>query len=196
MFCFFVIRLSFNWSFLLVMSMRSDDLSVYRGDEKREIGTIDIMESMEASSKIYSSGSNTKEAKFSINDYVVYPQHGVGKIIGYEEEEIAGCHLRLYVISFDREKMVLRVPLHRESELRGLSSDAKMVEVLKILEGRARIKRTMWSRRAQQYELKINSGDPISVAEVVRDLYRSDRQTGAILFGASIIPACVGAFGA
>ena len=119
-----------------------------------------------------------KKLKFKANEYVVYPAHGVGKIVSIEEQEIAGLKLELYVIDFDKEKMRLRVPTSKcESVgMRKLADKPLIEEALKVLKGRARIKRTMWSRRAQEYEAKINSGDIVAIAEVVRDLYRSETQ--------------------
>ncbi|MDH5748141.1 MAG: CarD family transcriptional regulator [Rhodospirillales bacterium] len=116
--------------------------------------------------------------KFSTGDYVVYPTHGVGKVTEIESREIAGHKLQLFVISFERDRMILRVPLTKATEagLRKLSSRKIMDDALNKLKGRARVKRTMWSRRAQEYEAKINSGDPISIAEVVRDLHRNAGQ--------------------
>jgi CarD family transcriptional regulator, regulator of rRNA transcription len=115
---------------------------------------------------------------FSKGDYVVYPTHGVGKVLGVEKQEIAGFKLQLYVISFASEKMTLRVPTDKvkDSGLRKLSSRDKMQTAMTTLKGRARSKRTMWSRRAQEYEAKINSGDPVAIAEVVRDLHRAAGQ--------------------
>ncbi len=111
---------------------------------------------------------------FSRGDFVVYPTHGVGQVVGVEKQEIAGHFLKLFVISFEHERMTLRVPVEKatNSGLRKLSSKKIMDGALSTLKGRARVKRTMWSRRAQEYEAKINSGDPISIAEVVRDLHR------------------------
>ncbi len=111
---------------------------------------------------------------FSRGDFVVYPTHGVGQVVGVEKQEIAGHSLKLFVISFEHERMTLRVPVEKatNSGLRKLSSKKIMDGALSTLKGRARVKRTMWSRRAQEYEAKINSGDPISIAEVVRDLHR------------------------
>lgn len=119
-----------------------------------------------------------KIAGFSLNDYVIYPSHGVGKIISVEEQEILGAKLELFVINFEKDKMTLRVPtLKVESVgLRGLSSPELVAKAMTTLKGRARVKRAMWSRRAQEYEAKINSGDLISIAEVVRDLHRNDDQ--------------------
>jgi len=115
---------------------------------------------------------------FKTGEFVVYPAHGVGQIVAIEEQEIAGLSLELFVINFEQEKMTLRVPLGKAGSvgMRKLA-DAKIVEkALETIKGRARVKRTMWSRRAQEYEAKINSGDLISIAEVVRDLHRADSQ--------------------
>ncbi|QPC43208.1 CarD family transcriptional regulator [Kaustia mangrovi] len=119
-----------------------------------------------------------RKLKFKASEYIVYPAHGVGKIVDIEEQEIAGAKLELYVIDFDKEKMRLRVPTGKCETvgMRKLADKDTVDQALKTLKGRARVRRTMWSRRAQEYEAKINSGDLISVAEVVRDLYRSDRQ--------------------
>lgn len=120
----------------------------------------------------------SKKGEFSPNDYVVYPTHGVGKVLKIEKQEVAGMKLELVVIEFERDKMILRVPLGKVQAvgMRKLSSPQKMKSALATLKGRARVKRTMWSRRAQEYEAKINSGDPVSIAEVVRDLHRSADQ--------------------
>jgi CarD family transcriptional regulator len=115
---------------------------------------------------------------FSIGDHVVYPAHGVGRIQGIETQEVAGLSLEVYVITFDHEKMTLRVPTRKAKTagLRPLAANDVVSQALTTLKGRARVKRTMWSRRAQEYEAKINSGDLISIAEVVRDLHRADNQ--------------------
>ncbi|MCH9765040.1 MAG: CarD family transcriptional regulator [Alphaproteobacteria bacterium] len=115
---------------------------------------------------------------FKINEFVVYPAHGVGKIIGIEEQEIAGMALELFVINFEKEKLTLRVPTGKLESvgMRKLAGDELVKKAMETLKGRARVKRTMWSRRAQEYIAKINSGDLISIAEVVRDLYRSEAQ--------------------
>jgi len=112
---------------------------------------------------------------FQKGELVVYPTHGVGKILGVETQEIAGSKLSLFVVHFDKDRMTLRVPLAKAklSGLRRLSTRKEMDAALARLKGRSRVKRTMWSRRAQEYEAKINSGDPASIAEVVRDLYRN-----------------------
>ncbi|MBL1419796.1 MAG: CarD family transcriptional regulator [Alphaproteobacteria bacterium] len=115
---------------------------------------------------------------FKQTQLIVYPTHGVGQITSVETEEIAGLELQLYVIKFEKEKMTLRVPVAKATSvgMRALSSDALLAKSLKTLKGRPRVKRTMWSRRAQEYESKINSGDIILVSEVVRDLYRNETQ--------------------
>jgi CarD family transcriptional regulator len=115
---------------------------------------------------------------FKTNEFIVYPAHGVGRIVGIEEQEIAGMSLELFVINFEKEKLTLRVPTGKLESvgMRKLADDDIVKRAMEILKGRARIKRTMWSRRAQEYVAKINSGDLISIAEVVRDLYRSEAQ--------------------
>lgn len=115
---------------------------------------------------------------FKANEFVVYPAHGVGRIIGIEEQEIAGMSLELFVITFDKEKLTLRVPTGKLASvgMRKLADDGIVKKAMDTLKGRARVKRTMWSRRAQEYVAKINSGDLVSIAEVVRDLYRSEAQ--------------------
>jgi CarD family transcriptional regulator len=115
---------------------------------------------------------------FKTNEFIVYPSHGVGQILSIEEQEIAGAKLELFVINFIKDKMTLRVPTAKivAVGMRKLSEPALVKKALETLKGRARIKRTMWSRRAQEYEAKINSGDIVAIAEVVRDLFRSDTQ--------------------
>jgi CarD family transcriptional regulator len=115
---------------------------------------------------------------FKLNEFVVYPAHGVGQIIAIEEQEVAGFRLELFVISFSKDKLTLRVPTSKVMGvgMRKISDPDTAKRSLEILTGRARVKRTMWSRRAQEYETKINSGDIRAIAEVVRDLYRSDAQ--------------------
>jgi CarD family transcriptional regulator len=119
-----------------------------------------------------------KKLSFKAGELVVYPAHGVGKIVMIEEQEIAGAKLELYIVDFEKEKLRLKVPTGRAEQkgMRRLSDKGQIEVALKVLKGRARIKRTMWSRRAQEYDAKINSGDLIAVSEVVRDLYRSERQ--------------------
>lgn len=112
--------------------------------------------------------------EFKTGEYVVYPAHGVGKLMGYEKHEISGAHLELMVINFEKDKMTLRLPATkaRNAGLRQLSTKNDMNEALRILSVKTKPRRTMWSRRAQEYETKINSGLPGSIAEVIRDLYR------------------------
>jgi CarD family transcriptional regulator len=120
----------------------------------------------------------TQRQGFKTNEFIVYPAHGVGQIISIEEQEVAGCKLELFVINFVKDKMTLRVPTAKIATvgMRKLAEPPVVKRALETLKGRARIKRTMWSRRAQEYETKINSGDIIAIAEVVRDLYRSETQ--------------------
>ncbi|SLN26847.1 RNA polymerase-binding transcription factor CarD [Pseudoruegeria aquimaris] len=122
--------------------------------------------------------TKAKKSEFRPDDFVVYPAHGVGKILSIEEQEIAGIRLELFVISFEKDKMTLRVPTHKAAEvgMRTLSSPDIVSKAMETLKGKAKVKRAMWSRRAQEYEQKINSGDLISIAEVVRDLHRTDDQ--------------------
>ena len=116
-----------------------------------------------------------KKSEFRAGDFVVYPTHGVGQVKAVEEQEIAGIKLRVIVIHFEKDRMTLRVPVLKATDagLRKLSSQDQMQSALKALRGKSRIRRVMWSRRAQEYEAKINSGDPVSIAEVLRDLYRN-----------------------
>jgi len=120
----------------------------------------------------------TQRQGFKTNEFVVYPAHGVGQILAIEEQEIAGARLELFVINFIKDKMTLRVPTAKVANvgMRKLSDPVLVKKALETLKGRARVKRTMWSRRAQEYEAKINSGDIVAIAEVVRDLYRSESQ--------------------
>ncbi|MDH5453484.1 MAG: CarD family transcriptional regulator [Paracoccaceae bacterium] len=122
--------------------------------------------------------SKTKRSDFRPNDFVVYPAHGVGKIMSIEEQEVAGLKLELFVIAFEKDKMTLRVPTDKATEIgmRQLSSPDLISKALDTLKGKAKVKRAMWSRRAQEYEQKINSGDLMAIAEVVRDLHRTDDQ--------------------
>jgi len=120
----------------------------------------------------------TQRQGFKTNEFVVYPAHGVGQILAIEDQEIAGAKLELFVINFMKDKMTRRVPTAKVANvgMRKLSEPALVKRALETLKGRARVKRTMWSRRAQEYEAKINSGDIVAIAEVVRDLYRSESQ--------------------
>ncbi len=115
---------------------------------------------------------------FKTGESIVYPAHGVGQIVAIEEQEVAGHKLELFVIDFEKDKMRLKVPVAKASTIgmRKLSETDFVERALKVVQGRARVKRTMWSRRAQEYDAKINSGDLISIAEVVRDLYRAENQ--------------------
>jgi CarD family transcriptional regulator len=120
----------------------------------------------------------TQRQGFKTQEFIVYPAHGVGQIIAIEEQEVAGARLELFVINFVKDKMTLRVPTSKVTSvgMRKLAESTMVKRAIETLKGRARVKRTMWSRRAQEYEAKINSGDIVAIAEVVRDLYRSDTQ--------------------
>lgn len=121
--------------------------------------------------------SSTRQG-FKVGESIVYPAHGVGQISAIEEQEVAGYSLELFVIDFEKDKMRLKVPVAKAVSIgmRKLSETDFVERALKVVQGRARIKRTMWSRRAQEYDAKINSGDLIQIAEVVRDLYRAENQ--------------------
>ena len=120
----------------------------------------------------------SKNPGFRPDDYVVYPAHGVGQIVSVEKQEVAGFELEMFVITFVKDKMTLRVPTNKATDagLRSLSSPEVVSKAMTTLKGKARVKKAMWSRRAQEYEAKINSGDLIAIAEVVRDLHRNDEQ--------------------
>ena len=137
-------------------------------------------EAQEASEQASNNAKASSAAKqnFKVNDKIVYPAHGVGTIVGLEKQQVAGVAIELFVIDFDQEKMKLRVPTGKAKTagMRPLSSDKVIKDAITTLKGRARIKRTMWSRRAQEYDAKINSGDIKLVAEVVRDLFRAEDQ--------------------
>jgi CarD family transcriptional regulator len=117
--------------------------------------------------------------EFNEDDFVVYPTHGVGRILGTEQNTVAGMNIDMLIVRFEQDRMTLRVPLEkaRSLGLRTLSSEKQMAEAITTLKGKARIRRDMWSKRAKQYEDKIRSGDPVSIAEVVRDLRRRNTQT-------------------
>ncbi|PWJ21103.1 CarD family transcriptional regulator [Jannaschia seohaensis] len=119
-----------------------------------------------------------KKPEFRPNDFVVYPAHGVGQIVAVEKQEVAGYELEVFVVQFTKDKMKLSVPTNKASDvgMRALSSPDIVTKAMSTLKGKARVKRAMWSRRAQEYEAKINSGDLIAIAEVVRDLHRNDEQ--------------------
>jgi len=122
--------------------------------------------------------SEVSKVDFQINDFVVYPSHGVGRIVDEEVQNIAGFELKMYVLTFDKDKMTLKVPKDKiaSTGMRKLSSANTIGKALQVIGGKAKVKRAMWSRRAQDYEQKINSGELILIAEVVRDLHRNDEQ--------------------
>ena len=122
--------------------------------------------------------SKKKNYAFRSNESVVYPAHGVGQIVRIEDQEIAGIEMELFVVAFEKDKMTLRVPTEKALHvgMRSLSSPETVTRAMTTLKGKAKVKRAMWSRRAQEYEQKINSGDLIAIAEVVRDLHRTDEQ--------------------
>ena len=113
---------------------------------------------------------------FNAGEYVVYPTHGVGKVADVTKQNIAGSELELMVVNFDKDKMTLRIPTSKIQNvgLRKISDDKTMNEAFATLKGKAKIRKIMWSRRAQEYENKINSGNPVAIAEVIRDLYRNE----------------------
>jgi len=119
-----------------------------------------------------------KISSFSCGNHVVYPAHGIGKIKSIETHEIGGHALEMFVISFEKDRMTLRLPTSKAktSGLRPVSTPKEMANAINGLKTRGRARRSMWSRRAQEYETKINSGDPVSLAEVVRELYRGVNQ--------------------
>ena len=131
-----------------------------------------------------------KKAEYKAGEFVVYPTHGVGEVIGTVTEEVLGSALDLLVIKFPQDRMTLRIPVAKagDSGLRRLSSRKVMDEALAKLKGRAKVRRTMWSRRAQEYEAKINSGNPAAIAEVVRDLRRNTTQSETVLQRAADVP--------
>jgi CarD family transcriptional regulator len=135
-----------------------------------------------------------KPLGFEVGDYVVYPKHGVGRVVELQRSEIAGSILELFVLRFEKERMTLRVPTNKAEAvgMRKLSSQATLNEALTTLKGKPRIKRTMWSRRAQEYEAKINSGDLVSIAEVVRDLHRAEDQPEQSYSERQIYEAAIG----
>ena len=119
------------------------------------------------------------DAAFEEGDFVVYPTHGVGRILGTESREVAGIQLEMLLVRFEQDRMTLLVPMEKAKTLglRTLSSSKQMDQAITTLRGKARVRRTMWSRRAAEYETKIKSGDPVSIAEVVRDLHRRTNQS-------------------
>ncbi len=112
----------------------------------------------------------TEKREYDVNDFVVYPKHGVGKIIGVEKAKIGEIEITFYKVMIEKEKLTLSIPLNQQSHLRHVSSVNQINKAINILKGKPKIKRTMWSRRAQEYEQKINSGKIYELAEVVRDL--------------------------
>lgn len=118
----------------------------------------------------------TSKIAFNSGEFVVYPAHGVGKVADISTQKIGGAELELIVVNFDKDKMTLRVPLSKAESvgLRKISETPVMDEALGVLKGKAKVRKIMWSRRAQEYENKINSGNPVAIAEVVRDLYRRE----------------------
>ena len=131
-----------------------------------------------ASAKSSTAKKITQRQGFKTSEHIVYPAHGVGQIVAIEEQEVAGLKLELFVITFEKDKMTLRVPVGKVESvgMRKLAETATVKKALETVKGRARVKRAMWSRRAQEYEAKINSGDLIALSEVVRDLFRADTQ--------------------
>ena len=142
------------------------------------VGANPILDAAAAAAALAANKPVSSRHGFKTGESVVYPAHGVGRIVGIEEQEIAGISLELFVIQFEKDKMTLRVPTSKLASvgMRKLAEDGIVNRAMDTLKGKARIKRTMWSRRAQEYEAKINSGDLIAIAEVVRDLYRSEAQ--------------------
>ena len=119
------------------------------------------------------------DAAFEEGDFVVYPTHGVGRILGTESREVAGIQLEMLVVRFEQDRMTLRVPMEKAKTLglRTLSSSKQMDQAITTLRGKGRVRRTMWARRAAEYDTKIKSGDPVSIAEGVRDLHRRTNQS-------------------
>ncbi len=116
----------------------------------------------------------SKEYRFNPGDFVVYPTHGVGKVLDITQSEVGGQKLELIAVNFDKERMTMRIPMTSvdKTNLRPLSSKEIMDTALCSLKGKPKVKKTMWSRRFQEYDAKINSGDPCLIAEVVRDLHK------------------------
>ena len=137
-----------------------------------------VIQKKESLKKSVEKKTSNKKEEFLPEQYVVYPSHGIGQILEIEKKEIAGQMLTMYVIEFEKEKMTLRVPIEKTKEIgvRKVSTKNQLKEIFEILNGKAKVRRTMWSRRAQEYEAKINSGDIKLLTEVVRDLFRSDSQ--------------------
>jgi CarD family transcriptional regulator len=116
---------------------------------------------------------DNEKRTYKIKDYVIYPKHGIGQIVAVEKDTIAGIDITFYKIEITKDKLVLTIPTNQQGHLRSLSSTGQVAKAITILKGRAKVKRTMWSRRAQEYEQKINSGAIYEIAEVVRDLNKN-----------------------
>lgn len=158
-----------------------------RAEQGGEAQAVVVSKSAEADTSVANKSSRKavkataeedNDSDYATGDYVVYPTHGVGRVIGIETQDISGISLCLISIKFEKDRMTLRVPVEKahNSGLRKLSTRKVLDDALHTLTGKSRVRRTMWSRRAQEYEAKINSGDPVSIAEVVRDLYRGEDQ--------------------
>ena len=121
---------------------------------------------------------NKKNSEFKVGEIVVYPKHGVGEILRIESMEISSIKTKFYVVKMEQAKLTIRVPLDKQDEvgLRKISSKKIIDEVFNILKLKPKIRRIMWSRRAQEYDTKIFSGDPVKIGEVVRDLFRKNSQ--------------------
>jgi CarD family transcriptional regulator len=160
------------------LSKRSEHPDTTATSVAAEKTSIESKSAPKAAAPIKAKPANGSKLGFKLNEFIVYPAHGVGQIIGVETQEVAGFSLELFVVSFIKDKMILKVPTSKVANvgMRKLAEANVVDKALGTLSGRARIKRTMWSRRAQEYEAKINSGDLVTIAEVVRDLYRSDTQ--------------------
>ena len=115
----------------------------------------------------------TQKRIYKVKDFVVYPKHGIGQIISVEKDTIAGIEISFYRIEITKDKLILTIPTNQQGNLRALSSINQINKSISILKGKAKVKRTMWSRRAQEYEQKINSGEIYQIAEVVRDLNKN-----------------------
>jgi CarD family transcriptional regulator len=162
----------------IVETQAEAEIAVATAEPVADTATPSLGESDAEEAKPAKPAPPAKPEKFSEGDYVVYPTHGVGRVERIATEEIAGHKLELIHITFEENRMTLRVPVAkaRSAGLRKLATRKLFDDALAVLKGRARIKRTMWSRRAQEYEAKINSGDPLAIAEVVRDLHRNSGQ--------------------
>ena len=142
------------------------------GDDKPKIAPAPLRPALKVAKR--AEANRDKNQTFKVKTNIIYPAHGVGYITEIEKQEIAGMEIELFVIEFEHEKMKLRVPVNKAAAggMRNLATAKQIDEMMKLIQGKPRIKRTMWSRRAQEYEAKINSGDLQAVCEVVRDLFR------------------------